>query len=55
MMERAGFTEFSIAEPGEGTVDGRLWRGVPNRRWWVQDDTKGVHTAQEVVLLHRKS
>jgi hypothetical protein len=54
-MKRAGFTEFVLPELGEGSEDGRLWRGVPNRRWWVQDGTRGVHTAQEVVLLHRKS
>lgn len=54
-MERAGFTEFVAPELGEGSVDGRLWRGVPNRRWWVQDGTRGVHTAQEVVLVHKKS
>lgn len=33
--------------------DGRLWRRVPNRRWWVQDGTRGEHTANEVVLVHR--
>ena len=54
-MERAGFTEFIAPELGKGSVDGRLWRGVPNRRWWVQDGTRGVHTAQEVVLVHKKS
>jgi len=52
-MSRAGFTELVIPELGDGSTDGRLWRGVPNRRWWVQDGTRGVHTAQEVVLLHR--
>jgi hypothetical protein len=54
-MESAGFAEFMIHELGEGSIDGRLWRGVPNRRWWVQDGTKGVHTAREVVLIHKKA
>ena len=52
-MERAGFEELSV--PGlEQGVDGRLWREVPNRRWWVQDGSKGTHTAREVVLVHKK-
>lgn len=54
-MARAGFTEFTLDQLGEDASDGRLWRGVPNRRWWVQDGTRGLHTAQEVVLLHRKT
>jgi len=52
-MEKAGFTEIKV--PELATRGGRLWRGVPNRRWWVQDGTKGIHTAREVVLVHKKS
>lgn len=52
-MEDAGFTEVIV--PDLGNEAGRLWRDVPNRRWWVQDGTKGVHTAREVVLVHQKS
>ena len=51
-MENAGFSEAAI--PDLETHDGRLWRSVPNRRWWVQDGTKGVNTSQEVVLVHEK-
>lgn len=54
-MDRAGFSELTVPELGKDSDDGRLWRGVPNRRWWVQDGSKGVHTANEVVLVHRKS
>lgn len=36
----------------EGTADGRLWRHVPNRKWYA--DQKGrTPGAQEVVLFHR--
>ena len=54
-MNRAGLVEFKVAEVGGDSPDGRLWRGVPNRRWWVQDGTRGIHTAQEVVLIHKKA
>ena len=52
-IAEAGFTEVTV--PELANEHGRLWREVPNRRWWVQDGTKGVHTAREVVLVHRKS
>ena len=51
-MEEAGFDEVAVPELANDA--GRLWRDVPNRRWWVQDGTKGVHTAREVVLVHKK-
>jgi hypothetical protein len=38
--------------------DGRLWRDVPNRRWWAQAPARAAiapHTAQEIVLIHRFS
>jgi hypothetical protein len=39
----------SIANDG----DGRLWRAVPNRRWY--SDQRGTTPgSQEVVLFHRK-
>lgn len=37
--------------------DGRLWREVPGRRWWVAARRRrGIapHTSREVVLIHRK-
>ncbi len=36
--------------------DGRLWRTVPSRRWWVVSNARKLaapHTAHEVVLVHR--
>jgi hypothetical protein len=50
-MKHAGFSELMIPEIANDS--GRLWREVPNRRWWVQDGSKGVHTAKEVVLVHK--
>jgi hypothetical protein len=37
--------------------DGRLWRSVPSRRWWVTATSRNqvaAHTAHEVVLVHRQ-
>lgn len=52
VMARHGFVEERIGALAT-QPDGRLWRQVPNRRWWVQDGTRGEHTAREVVLVHR--
>lgn len=51
-MEEAGLHEvFLPVLKREG--DGRLWRSVPNRRWY--NDQRGETPAsQEVVLIHRK-
>ncbi|MEA2357975.1 MAG: hypothetical protein QOI62_1235 [Solirubrobacteraceae bacterium] len=38
--------------------DGRLWRDVPGRRWWARAGERSdlvTHTAQEVVLVHKKA
>jgi hypothetical protein len=34
--------------------DGRLWRSVPNRRWY-SDQRGETPGSQEVVLIHRKT
>ena len=54
-MREAGFCEVDVPEL-DTADDGRLWRDVPNRRWWtktssVQSRTSG--TSREVVLIHR--
>jgi hypothetical protein len=50
--EAAGWVEHTL--PGLGTPDSRLWRRVPNRRWYA--DMKGATPASfEVVLFHRLS
>lgn len=55
-MEAAGFDEVRL--PALATAaDGRLWRDVPNRRWWTEARAnKGVapNTSKEVVLVHRR-
>jgi hypothetical protein len=49
-LEEVRFSELATAE------DGRLWRTVPSRRWWVTSTARSStapHTASEVVLVHR--
>ena len=52
MMEMAGLSEVFLPML-QGEADGRLWRSVPNRRWYSDQrgDTPG---SREVVLIHRK-
>jgi len=51
VMERCGFEEVRLSQHLD-THDGRLWREVPGRKWHA--NVKGrLHSAQEVVLLHR--
>ena len=52
-MEQAGFTEVQFKDLAT-SPDGRIWRSVPNRRWYAtyhQEDSSA--TSQEVVLFHR--
>ena len=51
-MKRTGFSEVRIPELAT-RADGRLWRRVPNRRWWTVNQPAAANTAQEVVLFHR--
>jgi hypothetical protein len=51
-MEEAGLREvFLPVLKHQG--DGRLWRSVPNRRWY-NEERGDTASSQEVVLLHRK-
>jgi hypothetical protein len=53
MMEQAGFTEIKFKDLAT-SPDGRLWRSMPNRRWYAtyhQENSSA--TSQEVVLFHR--
>ncbi len=50
-LEEVRFDDLSTAN------DGRLWRSVPSRRWWVTATSRSqvaAHTAEEVVLVHRR-
>jgi hypothetical protein len=51
-MDEAGLCEVFLPAL-QGQDDGRLWRSVPNRRWYSDQrgDTPG---SREVVLIHRK-
>jgi hypothetical protein len=55
VMEAAGLDEVTF-EATSTSDDGRLWRDVPGRRWWVSSDTLSEvapSTSREVVLFHR--
>jgi hypothetical protein len=51
-MEEAGLSEVFLPML-QGEADGRLWRSVPNRRWY-SDQRGETPGSQEVVLIHRK-
>jgi hypothetical protein len=51
-MEEAGLQEMFLPTL-QGQGDGRLWRSVPNRRWY-SDQRGNTPGSQEVVLIHRK-
>ena len=56
-MYRVGFDEVMF-DGLANADDGRCWRHVPSRRWWVTSATKqgtATHTANEVVLVFRRS
>jgi len=50
-MEEAGLSEV-VLPVLRGERDGRLWRSVPNRRWY-SDQRGETPGSQEVVLIHR--
>jgi len=51
-LRGVGLEELFLDIPGV-KKDGRLWRSVPNRRWYVRCGSQRVK-AHEVVLFHRK-
>jgi hypothetical protein len=52
-MESAGLREIKLANCTDGP-DGRLWRTVPNRKWYAEQTAHGG-AGKEVVLLHRRA
>lgn len=50
-MEAAGFREYLL--PGIDSEDGRLYRSIPNRRWYAAYQSSAHETGREVVLFHR--
>ena len=52
MLENVGLSEKK-ASRFANTKDGRIWRSVPNRKWYAsQSEQSG--SGSEVVLFHRK-
>lgn len=50
-MKDSGFTEISFPELANGR-DGRVWRSVPNRKWYA-DKIGATAGSKEVVLFHK--
>ncbi len=50
VLSSAGFEEVSVFRGGQ---DGRVWRDVPNRRWYAGRSDRAP-AAREVLLVHRK-
>jgi hypothetical protein len=50
VAEEVGWTELGLGQLNEG--DGRLWRHVPNRKWYA-DQRGHTSSAREVVLFHK--
>ena len=53
MMDRAGFAEQFLPELANDP-DGRVWRSVPNRKWYA-DKHGNTGGSKEVVLFHKLS
>lgn len=49
MMNSAGFEE--IRSSGPSTIDGRIWRRVPSRKFYAEASSASNNTSNEVVLL----
>ena len=51
IMEEVGFREIEFRSICS-SKDGRIWRRVPNRKWYASQK-KGIMSSMEVVLFHR--
>ncbi len=51
VMRDAGFTEVRFVALANAS-DGRVWRGVPNRKWYARNRGE-IAASKEVVLFHR--
>ena len=52
MMKKTGFREVMFNAIANDN-DGRVWRSVPNRKWYA-DQRGAIAASKEVVLFHRK-
>ncbi|MDP3050773.1 MAG: hypothetical protein Q8N20_05430, partial [Eubacteriales bacterium] len=51
VMDDVGLTEIRLDQLAN-SPDGRIWRDVPNRKWYAEQ--KGyTNSSKEVVLFHR--
>jgi DNA modification methylase len=53
IMNQAGFKEFTLQDSEELKTE-RIWRNVPNRKWYAQKNGS-TGSSKEVVLFHRLS
>ncbi len=56
-MESVGLKEVKFDQLATDD-DGRLWRDVPSRRWWVaarENTATAPATGRETVLVHRRA
>lgn len=53
VLDLAGFTEVHFPD-FTNSSDGRLWRCIPNRKWYA-DQRGDIPPSKEVVLFHRLS
>jgi hypothetical protein len=51
VLNRSGFEEIP-SPTSVSSSDGRIWRDVPNRKWYASQ-RGGIHASREVVLFHR--
>ena len=51
IMEKAGFVESKMSHSAKWP-DGRIWRSVPNRKWYA-GPRGSIPSCSEVVLVHR--
>jgi len=52
VMEESGFVETRIPSIATTSGDGRIWRSVPNRKWYA-DQRGPTSSSKEVVMFHR--
>jgi hypothetical protein len=51
-MSEAGFREVEADCDAAAKVAGRIWRAVPGRKWYANNQG-GLPASKEVMLLHR--
>jgi hypothetical protein len=52
-MEQAGLKEVRLSQLAADSSDGRIWRSVPNRKWYASQ-RGSLGSSNEVVLFHRR-